>query len=140
MIIGDHWHMNRGEGKERRCTEVIWDADHWHLLVEELFMVPDDDRDRFTLFIPSDSIWTNHKAFGEHITVDAEVFKGSKNEGSRSRKPRFVRDHWWDSAAMMLVGQCVEVWFRANLKPARPSAARRDQLSSYHDGGNIGDR
>jgi len=38
VIIGDHWHMHRGEGKERRCTEVILDADHWHLLVEELFM------------------------------------------------------------------------------------------------------
>ncbi len=125
-IVGDNWHMNRGEGKARRCTEVIWNASHWHLLVEELFMLERGDPDRFELFTPADGIYTNHKGFGEHITAGATQLKDELLRGSRSRKPRFVRDHWWDSAAMMLVGQSVEAWFRQHLKPKTKSSTRRD--------------
>jgi len=116
VIVGDHWHMNRGEGKNRRCTEIIWDASHWHLLVEELFMLPVDDTDRFELFIPEDGIWRNHKAFGEHITQGATLLKEQLNRGTRTKKPRFVRDHWWDACAMMLVAKSVEQWFRDNVR------------------------
>ncbi len=82
VIVGDNWHINRGRGKNRICDEVIWNADHWHLLVEELFMLPDDSPDRFELFTTEEG-------------------------GTRSRKPRFVRDHWWDALAMCLVGASV---------------------------------
>jgi len=131
-IVGDNWHMNRGEGAERRCTEVIWNANHWHMLVEELFMLPEDDRDRFELFDPSDGIWTNHKAFGEHITAGAGQLKEQLARGSRSRKPKFIRDHWWDSTAMMLVAQSVETWMRENVKPAsrRPMQAKTQRRRS----------
>lgn len=138
VIVGDHWHMNRGEGKQRRCTEVIWDADHWHLLVEELFMLPAKDSDRFELFVPSDGIWTNHKAFGEHITVGAEQLKAQMSRGTRTRKPRFVRDHWWDSCAMMLVAQSVERWFRENVRTQTPQ--RPPQRICHTSGQEIGAR
>ena len=130
VIIGDRWHINRGEGKERVCSEVIWDADHWHLLVEELFMLDDDHRDRFVLFIPRDGIWKNHKAFGEHITLGSEVFKESKNKGQRSRKPRFVRDHWWDSVAMALVAQSVEMKLRERKASQRPKMSLAEMAAA----------
>jgi len=119
VIVGNHWHMNGGEGKERRCTEVIWDAVYWHLLVEELLMLSPGEGDRFEIFIPPLSgVWRNHRAFGEHITQGATQLKDQLATGKRSRRPRYVRDHWWDTAALMLVGQSVETWFRENLIPA----------------------
>ena len=118
-IVGNHWHMNRGEGQNRRCTEVIWDAQHWHLLVEELFMLDTADPDKIELFASGDGIYTNHKAFSEHITIGAKQLKDQLARGTMSRKPRFVRDHWWDSTAMMLVAQSIEQWFRANLVSRR---------------------
>ena len=87
-------------------------------------MLPDEDPDKFELFEPTDGIWTNHKPYGEHITVGAKQLKDQLSRGSRSRKPRFVRDHWWDSTAMMLVAQSIEQWFRANLVPKRINRGR----------------
>lgn len=106
-IVGDNWHINRGRGKNRICDEVIWNADHWHQLVEELFMLPADSPDRFELFAAEDGIWTNHKALGGHIESGARQLREQQARGTRSRKPRFVRDHWWDSLAMCLVGASV---------------------------------
>jgi len=106
-IVGDNWHINRGRGKNRICDEVIWNADHWHQLVEELFMLPEDSPDRFELFAADDGIWTNHKALGGHIESGARQLREQQARGTRSRKPRFVRDHWWDSLAMCLVGASV---------------------------------
>jgi len=111
VILGDNWHVNKGPGKKRKCDEVIWNAAHWHQLVEELFMV--DDADRFELFdsgaaTADDVVYTHHKAFGEHITAGATQMNAQRSTGTRSRKPRFVRDHWWDSCAMMLVAKSVE--------------------------------
>lgn len=107
VIIGDNWHINKGKGAERQCDEVIWNANHWHLLVEELFLLPSDDPDKFSLFAPERGVWSNHKAFGSHITTGATELKDMLSRGSRTRKPKFVRDHWWDCAAMMLVAQSV---------------------------------
>lgn len=108
VLVGDNWHINRGRGKNRKCDEVIWNADHWHLLVEELFLLPDDSSDRFELFCPpDDGVWINHKAIGNHVQVGARQLKEQMARGSRSRKPRFVRDHWWDSLAMALVAKSI---------------------------------
>jgi hypothetical protein len=107
VIVGDNWHINRGRGKNRICDEVIWNADHWHLLVEELFMLPDDSPDRFELFTADEGIWTNHKALGGHIESGAKQLREQQQRGTKSRKPRFVRDHWWDALAMCLVGASV---------------------------------
>lgn len=134
-IVGDNWHMNRGEGAERSCTEVIWNTNHWHLLVEELFMLAAGEEDKFSLFAAADGIWTNHKAVGEHITVGATELKNTLTKGTRSRKPRFIRDHWWDCAAMMLAARSVELWFRANLKPRkRPKRGARRKTSHQEIG------
>jgi len=97
--------------------DCIWDAQHWHLLVEELFMLPADDAERFQLFIPEGGIYKRHKKLGDHITTGAEVMKEDMLRGGRSKNPHFVRDHWWDSTAMMLIAQSVESLFREHLKP-----------------------
>jgi hypothetical protein len=76
-------------------------------LVEELFMLPDDSPDRFELFTPEEGIGTNHKALGGHIEAGAKQLREQQARGTRSRKPRFVRDHWWDALAMCLVGVSV---------------------------------
>lgn len=120
VIIGDHWHINRGKGRQRICDEVIWDANHWHLLVEELFLLPEDSPDRFTLFAPGDGIWTNHKKLGQHIEAGAKQMREQMARGTRSRKPRFVRDHWWDSLAMCLVGLSILEWRGAKKRSQRP--------------------
>lgn len=122
VIVGDNWHINRGAGAERRCDEVIWNAQHWHMLAEELFMVSVDDPDRFELFIPADDYYTNHKAFGEHITAGAREMRENLSKATRSRKPRFVHDHWWDSLAMALVAQSIETF-------SRQRKASRKQMS-----------
>lgn len=123
VVIGDNWHINIGAGKNRVCSEVIWNAAHWHFLVEELFALDDDDRDRFVLFDPEPGgFYANHKKFGEHITSGADEMKKQLASGSRSRKPKFVRDHWWDALAMALVAQSVEKWFRSQVR--QPSVRR----------------
>jgi hypothetical protein len=127
VIIGNHWHINRGKGKNRICDEVIWDADYWHLLVEGLFLLPEGTQDRFELFNVDGydhlSVYTNHKAFGGHIEAGAKELKAQMARGTRSRKPRWVRDHWWDSLAMCLVGLSIvehRTQRRARQKPRVP--------------------
>jgi len=115
VIVGDNWHMNRGAGAERACTEVIWNAEHWHCLVEGLFMLPDSDESAFSLFAAEPGIWANHKRLAEHIREGSEDLADLRRKSTKSRKPRFRRDHWWDSFAMMLVARSVEQWFRENL-------------------------
>jgi len=115
VIVGDNWHMNRGDGAERACTEVIWNAEHWHSLVEGLFMLPDSDETAFSLFAAEPGVWANHKRLAEHIREGSEDLADLRRKSTKSRKPRFRRDHWWDSFAMMLVARSVEQWFRENL-------------------------
>lgn len=108
VIIGDNWHINKGKGRERICSEVIWNADHWHALVEGLFMLPEDDPHAFDLFAAEPGVWVNHKRLSEHIREGSEELATSKRKGTKARKPKYRRDHWWDSFAMMLVGRSVE--------------------------------
>ena len=115
VIIGDNWHMNRGEGAERSCTEVIWNAEHWHGLVEGLFMLPESEASAFRLFRSEPGVWIHHKRLAEHIREGAEDLADMRKRSSKSRKARYRRDHWWDSFAMMLVAKSVEEWFRANV-------------------------
>lgn len=135
VIIGDNWHMNRGAGAERACTEVIWNAEHWHALVADLFMLPPDDDHRFELFVSEDGVWTNHKRFTGHIVEGAEELAERRQRATRTRKPKFRRDHWWDSCAMMLVARSIEEWFRENLisRSRKPPATRRLQPSETHE-------
>ena len=122
VIVGDNWHMNRGAGAGRSCTEVIWSAEHYHSLVEELF-VTDDEAVRFELFLATDGVQSNHRRLAEHVTEGAEELAEMRRRATKSRKPRFRRDHWWDSLAMALVARSIEVWFRANLKPPAPRSS-----------------
>ena len=115
VIIGDNWHMNRGEGAERSCTEVIWNAEHWHGLVEGLFMLPESEASAFRLFRSEPGVWIHHKRLAEHIREGSEDLADMRKRSSKSRKARYRRDHWWDSFAMMLVAKSVEEWFRANV-------------------------
>jgi hypothetical protein len=130
VIIGDNWHINRGAGAERACTEVVWNAEHWHALVEGLFMLPDVDKGGFSLFRSEPGLWMNHKRLAEHIREGSEDLSELRRKSTRTRKPRYRRDHFWDSFAMMLVARSVEEWFRANLsarkrkvKPGPPMLA-----------------
>jgi hypothetical protein len=108
VIIGDNWHINKGKGRERICSEVIWNADHWHALVEGLFLLADDEEHAFELFQSEPGVWINHKRLAEHIREGAEELALSKRKATKSRKPKYRRDHWWDSFAMMLVARSVE--------------------------------
>jgi hypothetical protein len=121
VFIGDHWQINRGKGRQRICDEVIWDANHWHMLVEELFLQPEDSSDRFVLFDPPDAgIYVNHKALGQHIEAGAKQMREQMARGTRSRKPKFVRNHWWDSLAMALVGLSILSWRDERKRRQRP--------------------
>lgn len=115
VIIGDNWHINRGEGAERLCSEVIWNAEHWHALVEGLFMLPAADPQGFELFESEPGVWVNHSRLSQHIREGAEDLADLRKRSSKSRKAKYRRDHWWDSFAMMLVAKSVEQWFRENL-------------------------
>lgn len=106
VIIGDNWHINRREGKERKCDEVIWNAEHWHSLVEGLFMLSNDG-DGFELFRSEPGVWVNHKRLAEHIREGAEDLAELRRKSTKTRKARYRRDHWWDSFAMMLVARSV---------------------------------
>jgi len=125
VIVGDNWHINRGKGRERICSEVIWNADHWHALVEGLFMLADSDPHAFELFQSEPGVWINHKRLAEHIREGSEELALSKRKATKSRKPKYRRDHWWDSFAMMLVARSVEEKLReieSTRKPTRTLA------------------
>ena len=125
VIIGNHWHINCGPGAERKCHEVIWDAEHWHSLVEDLFTTDDADQ-RFELFHAperSRDEYANHRRFSEHIRSGAEDLADMRKRASRTKKPKFRHDHWWDSVAMALVAKSVEEQFRlmeSRRKPTKP--------------------
>lgn len=134
-IVGDNWHMNKGEGIDRGCTEVIWNTDHWHALVEDLFLLPKEDDDRFELFVAEEGVWKNHSRFAQHIHEGAHERAENKRKATRTRKPRYRRDHWWDSSAMMLVADSIENWFRENLvrRPRRQSTGRPLRLADSEE-------
>jgi len=111
VIIGDNWHINRGKGARRECSEVIWNAEHWHSLVEGLFMVQDSEG--FELFRPElGGLWANHKRLAEHIREGASELADLRRKSTKTRKAKFRRDHFWDSFAMMLVARSVEIRLR----------------------------
>ncbi len=124
-IIGDNWHINRGAGLRRTCSEVIWNAEHWHSLVEGLFMLPDEDPHAFELFQSEPGVWVNHKRLAEHIREGSAELADLRKRSSKSRKAKYRRDHWWDSFAMMLVARSVEEKLReieSKRKPTRTLA------------------
>lgn len=108
VILGDNWYINRGRGAERICDEVIWNSEHWHSLVEGLFLLPLDQPDRFVLFHGEDGYWKNHKRFAQHIYEGCEDLTDQRRRATRTRKPKYRRDHWWDALAMTLVAFSVE--------------------------------
>jgi hypothetical protein len=112
VIIGDNWHINRGKGAERTCSEVIWSAEHYHSLVEDLF-ASQDESERFHLFVGSDGVHKGHERLSQHIREGARDLLELRQRGSATRKQRYRRDHWWDSCAMALVAQSVEKTLRA---------------------------
>lgn len=125
VILGDNWHINRGRGRNRECSEVIWNAEHWHSLVEGLFMVPEDDPHAFQLFKAEPGLWANHKRLAEHIREGAEDLADMRKRTTKTRKAKFRRDHFWDSFAMMLVARSVETRLReieSRKKPTRTLA------------------
>lgn len=138
VIVGDNWHMNRGAGAERACTEVVWNAEHYHALVEGLFMLSEADPHAFELFQAAPGLWANHKRLAEHIREGSEDLADLRRRSTRTRKARYRRDHFWDAFAMMLVARSIEEWFRANLvarkrrvKPGPPmSAADYEELGA----------
>lgn len=112
VIIGDNWHINRGKGRERTCSEVIWSAEHWHSLVEGLFMLSEADPHAFSLFASEPGLWVNHKRLAEHIREGAEDLAELRRKSTKARKAKYRRDHFWDAFAMMLVARSVEAQLR----------------------------
>lgn len=121
VIIGDNWHINRGKGRERTCSEVIWNAEHWHALVEGLFMTAEDDPHGFQLFASEPGLWINHKRLAEHIREGSADLAELRKKATKTRKPRYRRDHFWDSFAMMLVARSVEEKLRAIESTRKPT-------------------
>lgn len=117
VIIGDNWHMNRGAGAERSCTEVVWNAEHWHSLTEELFA--SEVAERFRLFVAGDGVHKGHERLSQHIREGAQDLLDLRKQGTANRKQKYRRDHWWDAIAMALVARSIEQWFRQNLGPKR---------------------
>lgn len=114
VIVGDNWHMNRGVGAERSCTEVIWNAEHYHALTEELFSTT-DELQKFQLFVATDGVHKGHERLSQHIREGSDDLLELRRRGTATRKTKFRRDHWWDAIAMALVAKSIEQWFRANL-------------------------
>lgn len=131
VIIGDNWHINRGKGMRRSCSEVIWNAEHWHALVEELFMQSEDQG--FELFKSEFGVWQNHKRLAEHVREGAEELADLRRKSTKTRKAKYRRDHWWDSFAMMLVARSVEQWFRENLVSRKKRPGQRSPLGKYEE-------
>lgn len=126
VIVGDNWHMNRGVGAERACTEVIWNAEHWHALVEDLFSSIDAS-EKFQLFTAGSGVHKGHERLSQHIREGAQDLLELKRRGTSSRKQRNRRDHWWDAIAMALVARSIEQWFRENLGSRKPKPAAAQQ-------------
>lgn len=125
VIVGDNWHINRGRGRNRECSEVIWNAEHWHALVEGLFLVSANDPHAFELFHSQPGLWSNHKRLAEHIREGAEDLAEMRKKSTKTRKARYRRDHFWDAFAMMLVARSVETRLReieSNRKQTRTLA------------------
>lgn len=135
VIVGDNWHINRGEGAERSCSEVIWNAEHWHSLVEGLFMLPDSDPHGFELFASEPGVWINHSRLAQHIRQGSDDLADLRKRATKTRKAKYRRDHWWDSFAMMLVAQSVEQWFRENLssRKRKPSPIQPRALEKHEE-------
>ena len=144
VVIGNNWYMKKGQRKQVQCDEVSWDANRWHLLVEELFMLPDEDSngqpylDRWRIFSPGSSpspfgthpgTFRNHKIFGQHITDGARELKEQMNTAIISRKPKFVTDHWWDCLAMCLVARSYRKQIQANVREQRVPRMTLSQLA-----------
>lgn len=119
VIVGDNWHMNRGVGAERSCTEVIWNAEHWHALTEELFSTSDEVQ-KFQLFYATDGVHKGHERLSQHIREGSDDLLQLRKRGSASRKTKYRRDHWWDAITMALVAKSIEQWFRLNLVKKKP--------------------
>lgn len=112
VIIGDNWHLNIAKGRQRASTELIWSAEHWHTLVEDLFKT-DDTSQRFALFAaPSHGLYAHHRKLAEHIKEGSEDLAELRRKASKTKKPKFRRDHWWDALAMALVAKSVEIKLR----------------------------
>ena len=111
VIIGDNWHINRGKGQARQCSEVIWNAEHWHSLVEDLFS-SGDESERFHLFVATDGVHKGHDRLSHHIREGADELLELRKKGTASRKSKYRRDHWWDAIAMALVARSVEFMLR----------------------------
>jgi len=131
VIIGDNWHINRGEGQSRSCTEVIWNAEHWHALVEELF-ASKEDSERFQLFTATTGVHKGHERLSQHIREGSADLLDLRRRGSATRKQRYRRDHWWDATAMALVAKSIEQWFRANLRKPKKSSNGRAYRPNQH--------
>ena len=107
VVIGDNWHINKGKGQERTCSEVIWNAEHYHQLVIDLFLIG-DERQRFELFHGRDGIHKDHRRLSAHIHEGAEELFEMKRRSGHTRKPKYRRDHFFDALAMALVAASVE--------------------------------
>ena len=75
---------------------------------------------------PDEGFYTNHKAFGRHILLGADQLKKQLSKGTRSRKPRFVHDHWWDSLAMALVAKSIESRIREKQRTRKKKLSLAD--------------
>lgn len=119
VIIGDNWHINRGKGQARQCSEVIWNAEHYHSLVEDLF-ASTDDAERIQLFVATDGVHKGHERLSHHIREGADELLELRKKASASRKSKYRRDHWWDAIAMALVAKSVELKLRELEVAKRP--------------------
>lgn len=119
-IVGDNWHMNKGRGAKRRCTEVNWNKAHWSQKAEERFLLEPDNAAAFELFQPSTGLWKNHQSFANHVINGIDDFYETlKNPSAKKRGGRWSKkDHWFDALAMALVAESVERWIRENVKPS----------------------
>jgi hypothetical protein len=120
VIIGDNWHINRGKGQQRTCSEVIWNAEHWHALTEDLF-ASGDEIERFQLFVATDGVHKGHERLSQHIREGAQDLLDLRKSGSSTRKQKYRRDHWWDAIAMALVAKSVELQLREIAKKKKPT-------------------
>jgi len=119
VIIGDNWHINRGKGQQRTCSEVIWNAEHWHALVEDLFSTTDETQ-KIQLFVATDGVHKGHERLSQHIREGAQDLLDLRKSGTATRKQKYRRDHWWDAVAMALVAKSVELQLRELAAKKKP--------------------
>jgi hypothetical protein len=122
VIIGDNWHINRGKGQQRACSEVVWNAEHWHALTEDLF-ASTDELQRFQLFVATDGVHKGHERLSQHIREGSQDLLDLRKSGSTSRKQRYRRDHWWDAIAMALVAKSIELHLREMADKKKPTVS-----------------